>query len=113
MRREQLDKFLSKIVRVMIVDRPDWELGPCWVWQGSVTAKGYGRFCVGSGKTVLSHRLAFQHWVGDLLEGFVVDHLCNNKGCCNPIHLKQISNMENLALASERRPWGRRNQFSH
>lgn len=113
MQPEQLDKFLARIKKVQIVTRPDWTLGPCWVWQKSTTEKGYGRFCVGSGKTVLAHRISYEHWVGPLKRGFIVDHECENKGCVNPEHLKQVGNVENLALAHERRPWARRNQYSH
>lgn len=112
MKPDQEAKFLAKVKKVLIVTDPSWKLGPCWVWQGSVTEKGYGRFCVASGRTVLAHRISFEHFVNPLKRGFVIDHKCNNKGCVNPEHLEQISNVENLALANQRRPWARRNQYS-
>ena len=106
-------KFLARIKKVLIIVDPDWELGECWIWQKSTTEKGYGRFCIASGRTVLAHRISYEHWVGLLKPGFIIDHKCNNKGCVNPEHLEQISNIENLALANKRRPWIRRNQYSH
>lgn len=96
----------------------DARRGPCWLWTGALHDKGYGRFYLGvdpvDGSRIwaYSHRLAFEHWIGIPKPGYIVDHQCNVKTCCNPVHLWPESNIENLRLADLRRPWKRRNQYS-
>lgn len=89
---------------------------PCLLWTGGLHDKGYGRFYLGSidGKPVwaYAHRISFEHWIGFPPKGYIVDHECNVKTCCNPTHLWPQTNKENLRLADERRPWKRRNQYS-
>lgn len=91
---------------------------PCWLWGGGTHEKGYGRFHLGFDPdtrqriTAYAHRIAFEHWVGFPPPGYIVDHKCNHKICCNPAHLWPVTNEENLRLADQRRPWKRRNQYS-
>lgn len=110
---QQRARFLAKVEKAVIRE----EFGECWVWTGSVTEKGYGKFYVGKtpeGKkeTRLAHRVSFEHFKKELIRpGYIVDHQCSHKGCVRPDHLFQVSNIRNLKLASERRPWKRRNQY--
>jgi HNH endonuclease len=90
---------------------------PCWLWMGGLHPKGYGRLYLGEdeeGKKIwaYAHRIAFEHWVAIPRPGYIVDHECEVKTCCNPVHLWPQTNPENLRLANERRPWKRRNQYS-
>lgn len=91
---------------------------PCWLWKGGLHDKGYGRFWLGKDPDTderiwaYSHRIAFEHWVGIPKPGYIVDHECNVKTCCNPVHLWPQTNAENLRLAELRRPYKRRNQYS-
>lgn len=91
---------------------------PCWLWQGGLHPKGYGRMYLGKDPRTeekiwaYTHRIAFEHWVGIPKPGYIVDHECNVKTCCNPVHLWPQSNIDNLKLADQRRPWKRRNQYS-
>jgi hypothetical protein len=91
---------------------------PCWLWTGGLHDKGYGRFYLGIDPITdekiwsYTHRIAFEHWVDIPKPGYIVDHECNVKTCCNPVHLWPLSNMENLRLAELRRPYKRRNQYS-
>lgn len=109
----QLARFLAKVEKAIIRE----EFGECWVWTGSVTEKGYGKFYVGKTadgrkETRLAHRVSFEHFKQELIRpGYIVDHECSHKGCVRPDHLVQVSNIRNLKLASERRPWKRRNQY--
>jgi HNH endonuclease len=44
---------------------------------------------------VLAHRVAFSLWVGPIPEGMTVDHICRNRKCQNPNHLRLLSNLDN------------------
>lgn len=112
--QQQYARFVAKIERAVIRE----EYGECHVWTGATTEKGYGKFYVGKrpdGRpdVRLAHRVSFEHHTGEvILPGFIVDHECSHKGCVRKEHLKQVSMVENLRLAHERRPWKRRNQYS-
>ncbi len=68
--------------------------GDCWMWQGAVDPKGYGRFNP-NGHTMLAHRFAYESAVGPIPEGLQIDHLCRTPGCVNPAHLEVVTNKEN------------------
>lgn len=61
---------------------PDPSLGPCWLWQGAVTEKGYGLFRVSPTITVLAHRWIWEHCNGEIPEGYQVDHECHEWDVC-------------------------------
>lgn len=109
-------RMLSRFRAKIKVAQLDYKT-PCWLWTGGTHDKGYGRFHLGFDEdgrrvTAYSHRIAFEHWVGMPPPGYIVDHECNHKLCCNPSHLWPQTNKDNLRLADERRPWKRRNQYS-
>lgn len=67
----------------------------CWVWTRGLDQNGYGilRF---QGKKRFVHRLTFSIFVGPLADGLVVDHIdCISTACCNPAHLRQVSQTGN------------------
>ena len=63
----------------------------CWPWLGAIEKTGYGRFKDSSGKAVLAHRKSFLIANGFLSESHVIDHLCFNRKCVNPYHLREVS----------------------
>ena len=85
--------------------------GDCWIWKGSPN-RGYGRL-IFKGKRVRVHHLAYamkaypENVLGGVDHtgeyGFVVDHRCEEKACCNPDHLQLVSNTENLRLKGKRK----------
>ena len=113
MSMSQLKRFTKYVKPAQL----DW-ITPCWIWHGGVHEKGYGRFYLGKDPVTeakiwsYTHRIAFEHWIGFLPDGYIGDHQCNHKICCNPIHVWPETNAENLRLADQRRPWKRRNQYS-
>jgi len=69
--------------------------GPCWLWQGHITASGYGRMRIGGGRRAFVHRYVYEHLVGPIPEGLVIHHECRVKRCVNPDHLRAVTSREN------------------
>jgi hypothetical protein len=44
---------------------------------------------------VLAHRAAWEHHRGAIPADVTVDHVCKNKRCVNPGHLRLLDNFEN------------------
>lgn len=60
----------------------------CLEWQGSRTAKGYGRFNRGDYEPeTTAHRAVWEEAHGPLAPGQVVCHTCDNPPCCRLDHL--------------------------
>lgn len=72
----------------------------CWVWQGSTGRHGYGSVKY-KGKTVGAHRVSYILTYGQIPEGLVIDHLCSNKPCINPLHLEAVAHKVNLQRARD------------
>ena len=79
----------------------------CWIWQGADSGKGtgagrgYGRISI-NGQNVGVHRVMFTHVYGFIPYNKHVDHLCNNRMCCNPDHLELVTPKENQKRRSAR-----------
>lgn len=77
------------------VARHPAEQSGCWLWTGSLTTNGYGRFHVG-GKRIRAHRWSIVNLGGrPIPAGRVVDHLCDVRQCVNPDHLAVVSSRHN------------------
>lgn len=100
--RPLADRFWEKVNK----DGPEFEdRGPCWVWTGSTdgsaeSGRGYGKFWGGKG---VGMRRAY-HVALELVRGIkaptkgepvCVDHLCRNRLCVNPDHLRIVSRQVN------------------
>jgi hypothetical protein len=69
----------------------------CWLWIGLKEKNGYGILDV-NGKTTTAHRFSYEIAHGPAPTGFDVGHLCNNKSCVNPLHLKAMTTSENILM---------------
>lgn len=67
----------------------------CIEWTGKPEPNGYGRLSI-NGKRQMVHRLSYEKFVGPIPEGLVIDHLCKNTICVNPLHLDAVTNGENV-----------------
>jgi hypothetical protein len=73
---------------------------PCWISNRAQTTNGYTKIWV-DGYFLLTHRLAYQEFVGPIPDGLQIDHLCRQRACCNPDHLEPVTPQENIRRA----PW--------
>jgi hypothetical protein len=78
----------------------------CWEWQGGLDQKGYGNFNVSVNEP--SERRIKQHhhkahrfsWFlknGDIPDGMMICHRCDNPSCQNPEHYFLGTNNDNIA----------------
>lgn len=78
--------------------------GECWEWRGRINpVTGYGILCI-NGVNHRVHRLVYTHHHNNGVtppRDMYVMHLCDNKPCVNPDHLKLGTNQENVRSAQE------------
>jgi len=67
----------------------------CWEWQGSIGSHGYGDLRL-DGQHWLVHRFVYSAVFGDIPEGLVIWHTCDNRKCCNPSHLRLGTQLQNM-----------------
>lgn len=58
----------------------------CWEWTGGRFDEGYGTIRV-AGRSLKTHRVAWELVQGAIPEGLCVCHRCDNPPCCRPDHL--------------------------
>ncbi len=96
----------------MNTEKDFWERvcvrGPdvCWPWRGP-TRKGYGHFHF-RGKNTGAHRLALEFSGVPNPGGMHALHdpvKCNNRGCCNPAHLRWGTHRNNIEDLMRRKGW--------
>lgn len=70
----------------------------CWISQYSTASHGYSQIGWqedGERHVVLGHRASWSHLNGQVPTGMTLDHICKNRRCVNPAHLRLLSNFEN------------------
>lgn len=89
----------------------------CWIWTGSVNAKGYGQMSQGRRglRPLQTHRVSWQLHYGQIPDGLLVLHSCDNPRCVRPDHLFLGTAADNTAdmVAKERGRWQRNAPHKH
>jgi hypothetical protein len=77
----------------------------CWLWEGTRTSLGYGKFGIGGRGRSMSraHRWIYEQFAGPIPRGLHLDHLCRNPSCVRLDHLEPVTQAEN-----NRRAWAAR-----
>jgi len=76
MNRQQTIRFWDKVCKTET----------CWVWMGSLSINGYGRFNI-DGRNTLAHRAIYFHTNPSADQSLLVCHKCDNKRCVNVAHM--------------------------
>lgn len=71
----------------------------CWLWNGHLTAGGYGVFSNGQPGGCMAHRYAYELMIGPIPDGLHIDHLCRTRACVNPLHHEPVTPSENSRRA--------------
>lgn len=87
--------YLDKVWAKVNVTSPT----ECWPWTGALK-KGYGYVIKPDGKGgqifTGAYKVIHEDLNGPIPEGVELDHTCNNRVCCNPLHLEEVSHSENM-----------------
>ena len=100
--RDREASYWSKVDKDGPVPERRTDLGPCWIWTGSINPKsGYGQFHR-SKLPEPAHRYGYELAKGEIPAGLHIDHLCSVRACVNPAHLEAVTQHENNIRALDR-----------
>ena len=69
----------------------------CWVWQAMKDRNGYGKFHdpAQDRRVVYAHRYSWELCNPPIPAGLTIDHVCRNRSCVNPNHLRVMTQGDN------------------
>lgn len=72
----------------------------CWLWTGYVAPDGYGQLCSKDFPRD-AHRAVYEAIKGEIPAGMHLDHICRQRSCVNPDHLRPVTRRQNVLENSE------------
>jgi len=107
-------------ITVELIERfsEKWELNKdnqCWEWNAASHVWGYGQIKIpGTRKQIPAHRLSYLIHIGEIPNGMLVCHSCDNPKCVKPSHLFTGSYKDNShdMVAKNRHLFGEKNSIS-
>jgi hypothetical protein len=99
---DRRSSILDRIMERVLVEDYGFLLNgkpsPCHIWQGPTSGEGkgggYGRMSLNA-QTVAVHLVVYTHYFGYIPGKKQIDHLCNQRLCCNPVHLELVTHLRN------------------
>ena len=76
----------------------------CWEWTGGTYTTGYGQLTKVRYGEGYAHRWSYEHFNGEIPDGKLIRHKCDNRKCVNPEHLQIGTKADNNNEARERNP---------
>lgn len=107
--KASINRLLSKII---ISKTNYFGDSPCWEWEGSKSAKGYGNLNINN-HLVRTHRFIFEYYYGMICPDLQINHKCRNKCCCNPLHLEQVNAQQNCDYSRREYLLGLKKRIHH
>ena len=84
MRKSAEERFWSKVEKTET----------CWNWTKGGHPSGYGTFSFQS-RNKPAHRYSYELVNGTIPAGLSIDHICHNRGCVRPSHLRAVTHKQN------------------
>ena len=85
---------LPEAIRAKIMSEPNTG---CWRWVGRFGGDKCSYAMIGQGRTSRkAARYIYELFFGSIDPSLVVDHLCRNRWCVNPMHLEPVTQKENV-----------------
>lgn len=97
-RKPEEDRFWEKVKKIP---------NGCWEWTADLSYAGYGIFVVKydknnptTSRSKRAYRYLWEKTYGSVPDGKLLDHICKNRACVKPTHLRAVSHYENAVLYS-------------
>jgi glutaredoxin len=93
-----IERFFQKVDKSGSEKFPD-----CWIWTGAPTSRNYGSFSYFTKKPAIgAHVASYLFHKGEIPDGQIVRHNCDNPPCVNPEHLILGTHSDNMKDMFER-----------
>lgn len=100
---EKIYAILSSHIKKMTPEERFWKKvnmsANCWDWVGTINKDGYGygipTALFKKFNTDRAHRVAWMLYGFHIPHGMFIDHICRNRKCVKPAHLRVVTPREN------------------